>query len=207
MPTLATLLEDRFVASPEAPALLAPARHPCTFSDLWHQARRTAAALGGLGFDHSARVAVCVPNGPEAAAAALTVAACAVCAPLNPAYRASEFRFYLEDARADAVIVPQGDAGPIRGVAAESGLTSTHGMIWVISSPKLLSRVRTPMPPRCRLSCRCSCPTSPAGALASNVRAAITCIGTALSSGSRTAAEAAVTATEEDLRRVEARRG
>lgn len=123
MPTLATLLEDRFVASPEAPALLAPARHPCTFSDLWHQARRTAAALGGLGFDHSARVAVCVPNGPEAAAAALTVAACAVCAPLNPAYRASEFRFYLEDARADAVIVPQGDAGPIRGVAAESGLT------------------------------------------------------------------------------------
>ncbi len=122
MTTLAKLLDGGPATTPQALTLLAPARRPCTRADLWQQARRTAAALDRLGFDRSARVAVCLPNGPEAAAAALTVAACAVCAPLNPAYRAGEFRFYLEDARADAVIVPQGERGPVREVAAELGL-------------------------------------------------------------------------------------
>src|SRR5690606_8559892 len=97
-------------------------RRPATYADLWDQCRRLAATLRSAGFDRRARIAVCVPNGPEAAAAALTVAASATCAPLNPGYQAGEFRFYLEDARADAVIVTEAEQGPICAVADELGL-------------------------------------------------------------------------------------
>src|SRR5262249_5914151 len=41
--------------------------------------------------------------------------------PLNPAYKAEEFRFYLEDADARAIIAPAG-AHPVREVARELGL-------------------------------------------------------------------------------------
>ena len=122
MPTIANLLKAQHRDRPAAPALLAPQRPPATYADLWEQARHCATILRALGLDRRARIGVCVPNGPEAAAATLTVAAAATCAPLNPAYRADEFRFYLQDARAEAVIVLQSEQGPIREVAAELGL-------------------------------------------------------------------------------------
>ena len=120
--TIVELLRAQSSRRPDAPALLAPDRRAATCADLWRQVDRVAATIREAGLDHRARIAVCVPNGPEAAAAALAVAASASCAPLNPAYQAGEFRFYLEDARADAVIVPEAERGPIRDVAAELGL-------------------------------------------------------------------------------------
>lgn len=122
MSTIVELLRAQSSRRPDAPALLAPYRQAATCADLWRQVDRVAATLREAGLDQRARIAVCVPNGPEAAAAALTVAASATCAPLNPAYQAGEFRFYLEDARADAVIVPEAERGPIRDVAAELGV-------------------------------------------------------------------------------------
>src|SRR5439155_20651859 len=47
-------------------------------------------------------------------------AAAATAAPLNPAYTAEEFRFYLEDIEAKALIVPPGGGGQAR-VAAPAG--------------------------------------------------------------------------------------
>jgi len=120
--TVVELLRAQSSTRADTPALLAPDRRPATYADLWGQVGCVATALRGAGLDHRARIAVCVPNGPEAAAAALSVAASATCAPLNPAYQAGEFRFYLQDARADAVIVPEAERGPIRDVAAELGL-------------------------------------------------------------------------------------
>jgi acyl-CoA synthetase (AMP-forming)/AMP-acid ligase II/acyl carrier protein len=120
--TIAELLNSQCRNRPDALALLAPGRPPATYADLRAQLVSCAAALREAGLGHGARVAVAMPNGPEAATAALTVAACATCAPLNPSYQAAEFRFYLEDARASAVIVPRGEQGPIRAVAAELGL-------------------------------------------------------------------------------------
>src|SRR5687767_15175025 len=43
------------------------------------------------------RVAMVVPNGPEMASAFLSISSGATLAPLNPAYRAPEFDFYLLD--------------------------------------------------------------------------------------------------------------
>ena len=67
-------------------------------------------------------MAVVLPNGPEMAAAFLAVSCAAVCAPLNPAYRAQEFEFYLKDLRAKAVIVPHGEETVARRAAADLGI-------------------------------------------------------------------------------------
>ena len=58
-----------------------------------------------LGVGRGDRVAIVLPNGPEMAAAFLSVAAAAAAAPLNPAYRQDEFEFYLGDLNAKALIV------------------------------------------------------------------------------------------------------
>jgi len=79
-------------------------------------------ALTSIGVTPSVRVALVLPNGPEMAVAFLGVAACASCAPLNPAYQAGEFRFYLEDLRAQVVVMRMGEDGPLRGVATDMGL-------------------------------------------------------------------------------------
>jgi len=120
--SIASLLRDRALERPDAPALLAPGRPPLTFAGLWEQSRDLAGRLESLGASHSTRVAIVIPNGPAAAAAFLGVAACAPCVPLNPAARTSEFRFYLEDTRAQVLIVLKGDRGPARSVADELGV-------------------------------------------------------------------------------------
>ena len=51
-----------------------------------------------------------LPNGPEAAIAFLAVASCATAAPLNQAYREEEFRFYMDDLKAKALITLPDDA-------------------------------------------------------------------------------------------------
>ena len=49
-----------------------------------------------------------LPNGPEMAVAILTVEACAVCAPLNPAYGVDEVDRYFDDLRPRALITQAG---------------------------------------------------------------------------------------------------
>jgi acyl-CoA synthetase (AMP-forming)/AMP-acid ligase II len=73
--------------------------------------------LNRAGIGRDDRVAIVLPNGPEAAAAFLGVATCATAAPLNPAYRQDEFDFYLSDLKAKAIIVSQ-DTGAIATDAA-----------------------------------------------------------------------------------------
>jgi oxalate---CoA ligase len=58
-----------------------------------------------------------LPNGPEMAAAFLGVAAGAVAAPLNAAYRAEEFDFYLSDIDARLLMIEEGFDSPARSVA------------------------------------------------------------------------------------------
>ena len=65
---------------------------------------RVVAHLSELGIGRDDRVAVVLDNGPELATAFLAVASAAACAPLNPAYTASEFEFYLSDLAARALI-------------------------------------------------------------------------------------------------------
>jgi acyl-CoA synthetase (AMP-forming)/AMP-acid ligase II/acetyltransferase-like isoleucine patch superfamily enzyme/acyl carrier protein len=89
---------------------------------LLQQVEDTAKALRAFGVQRNERVAMVLPNGPEMAAAFAGVAAAATCAPLNPAYRASEFEFYLSDLGARMLIVPARADSPAREVAKKLGV-------------------------------------------------------------------------------------
>ena len=92
--TIEALLE---AGAPGATALGAPGRAPLDYAGLAGQVERTAAFLKAHGLGRGDRIAIALPNGPEMAAAFVAVAAGATAAPLNPACRAAEFRFFLED--------------------------------------------------------------------------------------------------------------
>ena len=63
-----------------------------------------------------------LPNGPEMAAAFLSVASCAASAPLNPSYKKEEFEFYLSDLGAKLLIVEAGSTSPAIEVAKRLGV-------------------------------------------------------------------------------------
>ncbi len=120
--TISNLLAQAAERQPDAPALLAPGRTPLTYAALLAHTTGTVAVLRAAGIGPQDKVAVVLPNGPDMAAAALAVASGAVCAPLNPGYGAEEFRFYLNDLNARALLLPAGYDGPARDVAVERGV-------------------------------------------------------------------------------------
>lgn len=117
--TLAALLADK---EPTAPAIGAPGRDWMDYGALRALSADVAAALRGFGIGASDRVAIVLPNGPEMAAAFVTIAQAAVTAPLNPAYTREEYAFYLEDLRAKAIVVPDGYDGPALAAAEPLGM-------------------------------------------------------------------------------------
>ena len=90
---------------------------PLRYRALRDLARRTVERLNSFGIGRNDRVAIVLPNGPEMAAAFVCIASGATTAPLNPAYRAEEFEFYLTDLRAKALVVEAGADSPARAVA------------------------------------------------------------------------------------------
>jgi acyl-CoA synthetase (AMP-forming)/AMP-acid ligase II len=108
--------------APDDPAIRAPDRPPLTYDALRRLADDTVARLNDLGIGRNDRVAIVLPNGPEMAAAFVTIAAGATTAPLNPAYRADEFEFYLSDLRAKALVVGAEGSEAAEGVAAKLGV-------------------------------------------------------------------------------------
>ena len=118
--TLAALLADKDGASK---ALGAPGREWMTFGDLRALAAEVTASLRGFGIGAADRVAIVLPNGPEMAAAFVTIAQGAVTAPLNPAYQREEYSFYLDDLNAKALVVLDGYEGPALAAAEPLGLS------------------------------------------------------------------------------------
>lgn len=112
----------RLIAAGSGGALLAPDRHQLDRAGLARQMSRVGGALASHSIGAGERVAIVLDNGPEMATAFLGVAAHASAAPLNPAYRAEEFAFYLDDLGAKGVILAEGKDSPIRAVAADRGL-------------------------------------------------------------------------------------
>ena len=120
--SLWALVERNAAAFGDRVALLEPGGATLSHAQIRDQVNDTVLALNSLGFGRGDRVALVLPQGPELAGAFLGVAAGASCAPLNPAYRAPQFEFYLNDLRARALILEQGDQTPARGVALSLGV-------------------------------------------------------------------------------------
>ena len=119
MHTLAALIQQH---PDTANAIGAPGRDWMTYGDLKALTGDVRKALRAAGVGAKDRVAIVLPNGPEMAAAFITVAQAATTAPLNPAYKEDEFAFYLEDLKARAIIVEAGYDGPARAAAERFGL-------------------------------------------------------------------------------------
>ena len=90
-----------------------------TYGGLREHVERTVARLNRFGVGRNDRIAIVLPNGTEMASAFVAIAAGTTSAPLNPAYRADEFEFYLSDLKAKALVVERGSTSPALGVAAK----------------------------------------------------------------------------------------
>ena len=106
----------------DAPALSSPGGTPLTYRGLRTLVADVAASLATRGVGPNDRVGIVLDNGPEMAAAFLSIGSAATAAPLNPTYRAEEFEFYLTDLRAKLLVVAEGKDSPSIGVAEKLGI-------------------------------------------------------------------------------------
>ncbi len=121
--TLARLLADLARRYPEKSAIEAPGRPiPLTYGQLAAHVARIAGQMRGLGVEPTDRIAYVLENGPEIPVTFFVVTAVAACAPLNPAYSAAEFEFYLSDLRAKALIIGRTLRSPAVEVARALGI-------------------------------------------------------------------------------------
>ena len=91
-----------------------------TYEQLRGQVQALAGELRSLGLGRGDRIAMALPNGLELIASFLAASVVGTAAPLNPAYRVDEFKFYLEDTGARALILPPGGAEEARSAAGEN---------------------------------------------------------------------------------------
>jgi acyl-CoA synthetase (AMP-forming)/AMP-acid ligase II len=116
-------LSELLTAQPSSNiALRAPDMPPLGFAGLAELTRATGQRLNALGVGRGDRVAMVLPNGAEMASAFLAVASVATAAPLNPAYRADEFDFYLRDLRAKVLLTHPNSPPVAQAVAEKLGI-------------------------------------------------------------------------------------
>jgi len=112
-----TISELLAIGASDTIAISAPGATPLTYGQLRLISTQTEHSLRRAGIGAQDRVALVLPNGPEMAVAFTCIAAHAASAPLNPAYRADEFEFYLSDLNAKAILVEHGSQSPAIAIA------------------------------------------------------------------------------------------
>ena len=117
-----TLLDLIAGGEPDHPAIIVPDGPVVTYEALQSQVAELAAQLEVAGISAGDRVAIVLPNGIETIVSFLAVASIATAAPLNPAYKADEFGFYLGDTGAKALITSNGTGEEARSVVSDSVL-------------------------------------------------------------------------------------
>jgi acyl-CoA synthetase (AMP-forming)/AMP-acid ligase II len=122
----ANLLDLLESGAPEQPALVVPGGLRLTYRELRREVELAAGRLGGFGVRSGDRVASVFPNSAEGVVLFLAAAAVGSAAPLNPAYKEEEFRFYLQDIGARALLVPP--------KGAEAALAAASGEIIVVEA-------------------------------------------------------------------------
>jgi len=90
-----------------------------TYAGLRDQVESLASALAGAGIGRGDRVGIALPNGLPVIVSFLAASLAGTAAPLNPAYKEEEFRFYLEDTDARVLILPPDGAEAARRAAGD----------------------------------------------------------------------------------------
>jgi acyl-CoA synthetase (AMP-forming)/AMP-acid ligase II len=106
-----------------------------SYGNLKRQVQDVADALAAAGVSRGDRVGMALPNGLANVVTFLAASVAGTAAPLNPAYKEEEFRFYLEDTNARVLLLPPegneearraaGDRVPILTVEMDSNGTVT----------------------------------------------------------------------------------
>lgn len=104
------------------PALLAHGVAPMTWASLFEFVCNLGQELDRFGLQGGMRVALIMPNGPEAALALLAFSSFVTTAPLNPGCRKPELEFAFKDLGINAVAVRAGCCDPAVSVARRMGL-------------------------------------------------------------------------------------
>ena len=107
---------------PGRAAIAAPGRSGVTYAELREQCAAIGRQLRGADIGADDRVAIVLPNGPTMASAFACMVPWCATAPLNPAYKADEFDFYLADLDARALVVDAGSESPAIDVATARGV-------------------------------------------------------------------------------------
>jgi acyl-CoA synthetase (AMP-forming)/AMP-acid ligase II/thioesterase domain-containing protein len=102
---------------PHQPAIVSPTFAPLTYHGLQLQLDNIRRQLRLAGFDCNARIAVLMPNGPEAVLTIVAVACCSIAVPLDPRLSPAEIDQLLDMLRLNALLVPQGSASEARQTA------------------------------------------------------------------------------------------
>ena len=90
-------------------AILVPGGVRLTYAQLREEVEAAAGHLAQLGLRRADRIALVLPNSAEAVVLFLAASTVGTAAPLNAAYKEDEFKFYLQDTAARALVVPPGE--------------------------------------------------------------------------------------------------
>src|SRR5262249_31261299 len=116
------ILELLDTGKPDQVAISVTGGPSVTYAALRQQVDRLARELNRLGLGRGDRIAIALGNGLEMVASFLAAATAGTATPLNPAYKYDEFKFYLEDTRARALILPPDELPEARRAAGEAGI-------------------------------------------------------------------------------------
>ena len=145
-----TLVEVLERGDADAAAVVVPGGPSLTYARLREEVSAAAARLAELGLGRNERIAIVLPNSLETIVVFLAAAAAGTAAPLNPAYKEAEFRFYLEDTQARALVVPGGGGEEARRALPEGSLlieASRHDDRVVLESHgRAVAGMRSPTP-------------------------------------------------------------
>src|ERR1700737_3515404 len=90
-----------------------------TYGALRSQVRAVSEQLAAAGVRRGDRVGIALPNGLPMIVSFLAASLAGTAAPLNPAYKEDEFRFFLEDTNAKVLILPPDGADEARRGAGD----------------------------------------------------------------------------------------
>jgi acyl-CoA synthetase (AMP-forming)/AMP-acid ligase II len=108
------------LAPSESTAVVLPERGiRISYEGLREQVATMAGSLAAVGIGRGDRVATVLPSGLPAIVTFLAASIAGTAAPLNPAYRRDEFRFYLEDTAARILLCPPDAAEEAREAAKD----------------------------------------------------------------------------------------
>jgi acyl-CoA synthetase (AMP-forming)/AMP-acid ligase II len=120
-PVPTTLIGLTNSISSERTALIQPEQHiRLSYGELRTQVQVLAENLAALGVKRGDRIGIALPNGIPSILCFLAASEVGTAAPLNPAYKEEEFRFYLEDTNARVLLLPPDGAEEARRAAGNS---------------------------------------------------------------------------------------